>query len=65
MLQVLPVKCLAMIRPPMLGMNLTLEKAVGQYGWMKCSALDRKPPYMSVPIATGVYIIVDTLKMLV
>ena len=29
LLQVLPVKCLAMIRPSMIGINLTLEKAMG------------------------------------
>ena len=64
-LQMLSAECLVLLGHPMLGIILTLEEAVDQYGWMKCSVLEVKTPYMNVPIATGVYIIVNTMKMLV
>ena len=57
MLQVLSVECLALLRPPIL---LILEMAVDQFGWTKCSALAPKTAYTNVPIATGMYVIVDT-----
>ena len=63
MLHMLPVKCLALLKPSTLGMNLILEEGVDQYGWMMFSVLAVKVPCMNVPIATGVYIIVDILKM--
>ena len=47
----------------MLGMNLILEEAVDQYGWMMCSALAVKLACTSVPIAIGVSITVNILKM--
>ena len=58
------VECLALPMHPMLGTNHILEEAIApEYGWMMCSALAVKRVYMIVHIATGVYIIVDTLKM--
>ena len=60
----LHVECLTLPMHPMLGASHILEEAIApEYGWMRCSALALKGVYMNVPIATGVYIIVDTLKM--
>ena len=64
MLPRLSAECLATLMPPMHGMNLILEEGMAEYGWMKCSVLVVKAAYTSVPIATGVYITVDTQKML-
>ena len=64
MLLRLPAECLATLMPPMRGVDLILEKGMAQYGWMKCSVLAMKATYTSVPIATGVYITVNTQKML-
>ena len=50
--------------PPMHGMNLILEEGMAEYGWIKYSVPAEKTAYTSVPVVTGVYIIVDTQKML-
>lgn len=35
----------------------------GEYGWMMCTVLEMKQPFMSAPMVVGVYKIVVTLKM--
>ena len=61
----LHVECLTLPMHPMPGTSHILEEAMApEYGWMTCSALAVKRVYMTVPIATGVYIIVDTLSLL-
>ena len=65
MLHRLSAECLALPMPPMRGINLVLEEEMAaEYGWMKCTVLAMKAAYTSVPIVAGVYIIVNTQKML-